>query len=88
MIRKASKAQNHVPDANQVPLRAHQTRSMTTSLALFQGATIPEIVQDACWENLLTCTSRFLRDVLQSDGRMDRQVLHSQQPRDTVSVPS
>ena len=50
MSGEALKARDQTPKANQVPIRAHQTRSITTSLALFQEVVIPEIMQAACWK--------------------------------------
>ena len=56
-------------------VQAHQTRSMTVSWAHFQGVHITEIMKAACWKNPSTFTSCYLRDVLQTEGSVGRQVL-------------
>jgi integrase len=58
-------------------LHAHSTRSLSTSWALFQGASMESIVQAAFWVNESTFSSFYLRDVLSSEGEFARAVLSS-----------
>lgn len=56
-------------------LHAHSTRSLSSSWALFQGASIESIVQAAFWVRETTFTSFYLRDVLSKEGEFARAVL-------------
>ena len=91
MSGEALKARDQTPKANQVPIRAHQTRSITTSLALFQGVAIPEIMQQPAGKthqhsppaNYEMCCSRT---AAWADKSYTQQ--HSQQPGDTEKLPT
>ena len=53
-------------------VRAHDTRRLATSWALFNGASVQEIMQAAHWVNESTFTSFYMRDVPQDDVRFAR----------------
>ena len=72
---RAASLQAESPPVLQAPLRAHQTRSMSTSWALFQGVPITDWLEEPIWPS--TFTSCYLRDVLQAEGRMGRQALQT-----------
>ena len=57
--------------------QAHETRSVSTSWAHMLGVPISEIMKAACWKNPSTFTSCYLKDVLQTEGRMGRHVLQA-----------
>ena len=44
--------------------RAHQVRAMSTSMALYKGVPLEEILQAAAWKSSNTFISSYLRDVL------------------------
>lgn len=50
-------------------VRAHDTRRLATSWALFNGATLEEILQTAHWATENTFTSFYMRDVPQGEAR-------------------
>ena len=50
--------------------RAHQVRAMSTSMALYKGVPLEEILQAAAWKSSNTFISSYLRDVLRLETRM------------------
>lgn len=58
------------------PIRAHDTRALATSWALFNGAPVADIIRAAYWANSNTFIAKYLRDVLATeDGRFSRAAL-------------
>ena len=55
-------------DMNLNMVRAHDTRRLSTSWALFNGASLTEILQAAHWANETTFTSFYLKDVCTDDN--------------------
>lgn len=53
-------------------VRAHDTRRLATSWALFNGATLEEILQTAHWATENTFTSFYMRDVPQGEARFTK----------------
>ena len=49
-------------------VRAHDTRRLSTSWALFDGASIREIIQAAHWASETTFISFYLKDVGSEDS--------------------
>ncbi|KAJ8301586.1 LOW QUALITY PROTEIN: hypothetical protein KUTeg_020573 [Tegillarca granosa] len=52
-----------LPDLNLGEVRAHDTRRLATSWALFNGASVQSILQAAHWATETTFTSFYLKDV-------------------------
>ena len=57
---------------NLTSVRAHDTRRLSTSWALFNGASTEEIVKAAHWANESTFTSFYMRDVPSQEARFAR----------------
>lgn len=56
-------------------VRAHDTRRLSTSWALFNGLSADEIIKAAHWSNETTFTSFYLRDVPDLDSRFARAAI-------------
>ena len=56
-------------------VRAHDTRKLSTSWALFNGLSSEEILKAAHWASETTFTSFYLRDVPDSDSRFARAAI-------------
>ena len=56
-------------------VRAHDTRSVSTSWALFKGASLKEIQAAAFWSNPNSFISGYLKDVLQGEAKFASAVL-------------
>ena len=52
--------------------RAHDTRKLSVSWALFNGATLEEILKAAHWTSENTFTSFYLKDVSSNEGNFAR----------------
>ena len=52
--------------------RAHDTRRLAVSWALFNGASVKEVLQAAHWSSENTFTSFYLKDVAQEEGNFAR----------------
>ena len=52
--------------------RAHDTRKLSVSWALFNGATLKEILKAAHWTSENTFTSFYLKDVSSNEGNFAR----------------
>ena len=57
---------------NLTNVRAHDTRRLSTSWALFNGASVSDILQAAHWSTESTFTSFYMRDVPQGEARFAR----------------
>lgn len=57
--------------------RAHDTRSLSTSLALFNGLSMEEIMEAAAWKSESTFTAHYLKNMSEEKGRFARMVLSS-----------
>ena len=55
--------------------RAHDTRSLSTSLALFNGLSMEEIMEAAEWKSESIFTADYLNDMSEERGRFTRMVL-------------
>ena len=56
-------------------IRAHDTRRLATSWALFNGATVEEILQTAHWATENTFTSFYMRDVPKGEARFAKSLV-------------
>ena len=56
-------------------VRAHDTRKLVTSWALFNGASITEIIRAAHWASESTFTSFYMKDVPTKDARFARSAI-------------
>ena len=56
-------------------VRAHDTRAIGTSWALFHGASFPEIQKAAFWSNPNSFFSCYLKDVIAAEARFASAVL-------------
>ena len=54
---------------------AHQVRGMASSVALFTGVPIAEILATAVWKTATTFVSAYLKDVPSSEGSFAASVL-------------
>ena len=45
------------------PIRAHEIRAVSTSLALAKGSTVQSILKAAAWKNVSTFIDFYLRDI-------------------------
>ena len=59
---------------------AHDTRSISTSWALFEGVAIQEILEAASWKSDSTFTSFYVRDVVASGAAFSKAVIGSAGP--------
>ena len=59
---------DNLPDLRLGSVRAHDTRRLSTSWALFNGAPLSEILQAAHWARETTFTSFYLKDVCTEDN--------------------
>ena len=57
--------------------RAHDTRSVSSSWALFNGASLKDIQQTAYWSSPNTFISCYLKDVLAAEASFASSVLKS-----------
>jgi hypothetical protein len=57
--------------------RTHDTRSLSTSLALFNGLSMEEIMEAASWKSESTFTAHYLTIMSEERGRFARMVLSS-----------
>ena len=57
--------------------RAHDTRALSTSWALFQGVRLEEIMRAAFWASETTFTSFYLKDVAWDDASFSRSILET-----------
>ena len=58
-------------------VKAHDTRALSTSWALFQGVRIEEIMRAAFWASDTTFTSFYLKDVTWDDDSFSQSILHT-----------
>ncbi|XP_021360867.1 uncharacterized protein LOC110455211 [Mizuhopecten yessoensis] len=58
--------------------KAHDTRSLSTSMALFKGISMEEIMEAASWKSESTFTNHYLKNMSQETGRFARAVLTSE----------
>ena len=58
-------------------IRAHDTRSVSSSWALFKGASLNDIQQAAYWSSPNTFISCYLKDVLAAEASFGAAVLGS-----------
>jgi hypothetical protein len=56
-------------------VRAHDKRKLATSWALFNGASITEIIRVAHWASGSTFTLFYMKDVLTKDTRFARSAI-------------
>ena len=56
-------------------VRAHDTRKLATSWALFNGASITEIIRAAHWASESTFTSFYMKDVPTKGARYARSAI-------------
>ena len=59
------------------PPKAHETRSISTSWALFQGIPLEDIMKAAFWRSPTSFTSFYLKDVPSGDVRFASSVLRA-----------
>ena len=59
------------------PPRAHDTRSISTSWALFQGSPLEDIMRAAFWRSPNSFTSFYLKDVPSGEARFATSVLRA-----------
>ena len=64
-------------------VRAYDTRAISTSWALFHGASLPEIQKAAFWSNPNSFISCYLKDVIAAEARFASAVLKT-----ATSIPS
>ena len=64
-----------------IMVKAHDTRSLSSSWALFQGTPLNEIMEAASWAVNTTFTSFYLRDILEEKNSFGRAVLRSSNER-------
>ena len=53
---------------------AHDTRSLSTSWALFQGVSLLDILEAASWKAVSTFTAYYMRDMVASRSDFSRMV--------------
>lgn len=68
---------NDSPDLTLGDVRAHDTRRLATSWALFNGASLQEIIQAAHWASETTFTTFYLKDVGSEDSFARASVLET-----------
>lgn len=68
-------AYDHADSETLMTVRAHDTRKLATSWALFNGLSAQEILRAAHWTNETTFTSFYLKDVPDSDSRFARAAI-------------
>ena len=56
-------------------VRAHGARKLATSWALFNGASIPEIIRSAHWASESTFTSFYMKDMPTKDTIFARSAI-------------
>jgi integrase len=61
--------------AEDLRIYAHSTRSLSTSWALYQGASLETIIQAAFWARESTFSSFYLKDVWTAEGEFGHMVL-------------
>ncbi len=61
-------------------IHAHDTRAVSTSWAFMKGVPLQDILQAAAWKTPSTFTSCYLRDVMQTHGRVAQASLSSATP--------
>lgn len=61
-------------------IRAHDTRALSTSWALFNGASVTDIVKAAYWSNANTFIACYLKDVVSREGLFGRAALATSGP--------
>ena len=66
-------------------VRAHDTRALSTSWALFNGASVTDIVKAAYWSNSNTFVACYLKDVVSKEGIFGKAALASSGPPDIQS---
>ena len=66
-----------IPEGSASRPRAHHVRALATSLALYKGVPLEEILQAAAWKSSNTFISSYLRDVLRQEARMPSAFLGS-----------
>ena len=71
-------------DLDQVKMRAHDTRGLSTTWAQLAGLPMEEILQAAAWKVPVTFISHYMKDLTGTKGRFGRTVLLTAGP----SVPS
>ena len=71
-----------------VRVRAHDTRSVSSSWALFNGASLKEIQQAAFWSNSNSFTSCYLKDVVVGEASYAAAVLRSSLKKSSGSGPT
>lgn len=57
--------------------RAYDTRSLSTSVVLFNGLSLEEIMEAAAWKSESTFTAHYLKNMSEEKGRFARMVLSS-----------
>ena len=71
---KAAGSNARVSDTN---LRAHDTRSISSSWALFQGVSVEEICRAAYWRSQNSFTTYYLKDVPAVEGNFSIVPIHA-----------
>ena len=69
-------------------VRAHDTRSVSSSWALFNGASLKDIQQAAFWSNPNSFTSCYLKDVVVGEASYAAAVLRSSLKGSSGSGPT
>jgi len=66
-------------------VRAHDTRALSTSWALFNGASVADIVKAAYWSNSNTFVACYLKDVVSKEGAFGKAALATSGPPGALS---
>ena len=66
-------------------VRAHDTRALSTSWALFNGASVADIVKAAYWSNSNTFVACYLKDVVSKEGAFGKAALATSGPAGVLS---
>ena len=69
-------------------VRAHVTRAISSSWALFSDASLKEIQQAVCWSNANSFISCYLKDVLVGEASFASAVLRSSGVGSSSSGPA
>ena len=66
-------------------VRAHDTRALSTSWALFNGASVTDIIKAAYWSNSNTFVACYLKDVVSQEGTFGKAALATSGPPGVLS---
>ena len=66
-------------------VRAHDTRALSTSWALFNDASVADIIKAAYWSNSNTFVACYLKDVVSQEGTFGKAALATSGPPGVLS---